>query len=139
MKIQTSTTTNMASFDTFLSKYKSSHFQTQIHLPKSIAKLLPYGFIWTPVRPGLDQTIFEPRYTFPKLLQICFHMASFGHLFCPDINQAMFKPKYTFPNPSQMKNHSNHMLRAIDALAITKPFFVATKPHAHVHVCIVCI
>jgi len=28
----------------------------------------------------MDQAIFEPRYTFPKLWQICFQMASFGHL-----------------------------------------------------------
>ena len=93
--------------DTFPSRSGSSHFRTQIHLSKTVADLLPYGFIWTP--------------------------------FCPDIDQAIFKPKYTFPNPSQMKNHPNHMLRAIDALAITKPFFVATKPHAHVHFCIVCV
>ena len=29
---------------------------------------------------NLDQAIFELRYTFPKLWQICFQMASFGHL-----------------------------------------------------------
>ena len=41
-------------------------------LPKSIAHLLPYGFIWTPFCPDLDQAIFEPRYALPKLWQICF-------------------------------------------------------------------
>ena len=136
------------------------------------------------------QHITETKYTFPKLLQTCSHMATFEHLsvqilikpfsnpdtpnldtfpsrsgsshfrtqihlsktvadllpcgfnwtlFCPDINQAIFKPKYTFPNPSQMKNHPNHMLLAIDALAITKLLFVVAKPHAQVHVFIVCL
>ena len=45
-----------------------------------MADLFPNGFIWTPFCPDLDQAIFEPRYTFPKLWQICFQMASFGHL-----------------------------------------------------------
>ena len=44
------------------------------------ADLLPYGFIWIPFCPDLDQAIFAPRYTFPKQWQICFHMASFRHL-----------------------------------------------------------
>ena len=29
---------------------------------------------------NLDQPVFEPRYNFPKLWQICFQIASFGHL-----------------------------------------------------------
>ena len=66
--------------ETFLCRCRSSHFQAQVHLPKSITNLLPYGFIWTPFCPNIDQAIFEPRYTFPKPLQICSHMASFGHL-----------------------------------------------------------
>ena len=57
----------------------SSHFRNLIPLPKAMADLLPYGFIWTPFCPDLHQAIFEPRYTFQKLWQICFHMASFGH------------------------------------------------------------
>ena len=176
--------------NTFLSKSWSSHFRAQIHLPEAIASLLSHNFIWTPFRQDVDQAIFKPKYTFPNPLQICSHMASFGHLFvqilikpfsnpdtpnldtfpsrsgsshfrtqihlsktvadllpcgfnwtlfCPDINQAIFKPKYTFPNPSQMKNHPNHMLLAIDALAITKLLFVVAKPHAQVHVFIVCL
>ena len=135
-----------------------------------MSNLLPYGFIWSPFNPNINQAIFEPRYIFPKPLQICSHMASFGHLSVqvwikqfrtqihlsravanllpsgfiwtpssPEINQAIFKPNHTFQNPSQMQNHLNHMLRAIDALTITKPFFVATKTPAHVDFCIVCL
>ena len=66
--------------DTVLSRSASSHFRNLIHLPKAMADLLPYGFIWIPFCPDLHQTIFEPRYTFQKLWQICFHMASFGYL-----------------------------------------------------------
>ena len=44
------------------------------------------------VLPRSGSAIFEPRYTLPKLLQICFHMASFGHLSV----QIWIKP---FPNP----------------------------------------
>ena len=32
--------------DTLLSRSGSSHFRTQIHIPKAIADLLPDGFIW---------------------------------------------------------------------------------------------
>ena len=28
---------------------------------------------------------------------MCFHMASFWYLFCPDLDQSIFKPRYTFP------------------------------------------
>ena len=45
-----------------------------------MADLLPDGFILIPFGADLDQAIFEPRYTFPKLWQICFQMVSFGHL-----------------------------------------------------------
>ena len=66
--------------DTFLSRSGSCHFRTRIHFPKAMADLRQYGFIWTPFCADLDQSIFEDRYTPPKLWQICFHMASFGHL-----------------------------------------------------------
>ena len=55
-----------------------------------MADLLPDGFIWTPFCPDLDQAIFEPMYTLPKLWLICFQMASFGHLFRPDLDHAIF-------------------------------------------------
>ena len=53
----------------------------RLHIHKTIADLFPDGFIWTPFRPDLDQAIFEPRDTIPKLWHICFQMASFGHLY----------------------------------------------------------
>ena len=56
-----------------------NHFRAQVYPPKAMANLLPYGFLWTPFCPDLDQAILEPRYTFPKVWQICFHMASFGY------------------------------------------------------------
>ena len=68
--------------DTFLSRSGSSNFRTRIHLPETIADLLPYGFIWTPFCPDLDQAIFKPRYTFPKLLQICFSTCVFSNSIC---------------------------------------------------------
>ena len=52
--------------DTFLSRSEPSHFRTQMHLPETMADLLPDGFIWTPFCPDLDQAIFEPMYTFKK-------------------------------------------------------------------------
>ena len=73
------------------------HFQTQTHHPKALADLLPDGFIWTPFRPDLDQAILEPRYTFPKRWQICFQMASFGHLSV----QIWIKPFSNPDTPSQ--------------------------------------
>ena len=45
--------------DTLLSRSGSSHFRTQIHIPKAIADLLPDGFIWMPFSLDLDQAIFE--------------------------------------------------------------------------------
>ena len=66
--------------DAFLSRSGSSQFRAQVHFPKAMAELLPVGFIWIPFCPDLDQAIFEPRYTLPKVWQICFQMVSFGHI-----------------------------------------------------------
>ena len=87
-------------FDTFLSKSDSNLFRTQKHLPKAMADLLPYGFIWTLSRPDLNRTTFEPRSTSPKLWQICFHMASFWHL----LVQIWFEP---FSNPEALPQNYN--------------------------------
>ena len=54
-------------FDTFLSRSEQNHIRTQMHLPETVADLLPDGFIWTPFCPDLDQAIFEPMNTFQKL------------------------------------------------------------------------
>ena len=77
--------------DTFLLRSGSGH------LPKAMADVLPYGFIWTPFYPDLDQAIFETRYAFPKLQQICFRMASFGYLSV----QIWIKPFSNTGTPSQ--------------------------------------
>ena len=61
--------------DAFLSRSGSGHFRVRRHIHKTIADLVPDGIIRTPCCPDLDQAIFEPRYTFPKPLQICFQMA----------------------------------------------------------------
>ena len=53
--------------DTFLSRSEPSHFRTQMHLPETMADLLPDGFIWTPFCPDLNRATFEPGCTFPKL------------------------------------------------------------------------
>ena len=45
--------------DTFLPGSGSSHFRTQIHIPKAIADLLPDRFIWMLFSLDLDQAIFE--------------------------------------------------------------------------------
>ena len=66
--------------DTFLSRFGLSHFRVHIHIHKTISDFVPDGIIRTPCCPDLDQAIFEPRYTFPKPLQICFQMASCGRL-----------------------------------------------------------
>ena len=52
--------------DTLLSRSGSSHFRTQIHLPKAIASLLPDCLIWTPFCPDLNQAIFESGDASPK-------------------------------------------------------------------------
>ena len=70
----------MASFDTFRSRSGSSHFRIQRHHPKAMSDLLPDGFIWIPFNPDLDQAMFEPSDTIPKLWQICFSRASCRHL-----------------------------------------------------------
>ena len=109
-------------FDTFLSRSESNHYRTQVHPPKALADLLPYGFIWTPFCPDPNQAIVQPMYALPKLWQICFHVASFLsvqiritqfsspsapsqsyckfdsiwlHLntFCPSLDLAIFEPK----------------------------------------------
>ena len=67
-----------------------------ITLPK-LFHLLPYGFMWTPFCPDLNQTIFEPGYTLPKLRLIWFHMASFGHISI----QIWIKPRSNPGTPSQ--------------------------------------
>ena len=64
----------------------------RIHIPKIIVDLCPDGFILTPFNPDLDQAVFEPRDTIPKLWQICFQMASFGYFFV----KIWIKP---FPSP----------------------------------------
>ena len=66
--------------ETVRSRFGLSRFQVHRHIKKTIADFVRYGFIRTPFCPDLDQAIFEPRYTFPKPLQICFQMASFGCL-----------------------------------------------------------
>ena len=77
-----------------------SHFQTQMHPPKAMADLHPDGFILTPFCPDLDRATFEPRNIFPKLEQICFQMASFGHLSV----QIWIRP---FSNPDTPLGHNN--------------------------------
>ena len=47
---------------------------------KCVISTMQSAMTWTPFCPDLDQAIFEPRDTIPKLWQICFQMASFGHL-----------------------------------------------------------
>ena len=68
-------------FDPLWFGYGSSYFRVHIHIPKPIADLLPDGFIWIPFCQDMDQTIFETRDTIPRLWQICFQKALFGHLF----------------------------------------------------------
>ena len=46
--------------DTFLSRSGSSHFRNQVHHPKTMADVLPYGFICTPFYPDLDQPFSTP-------------------------------------------------------------------------------
>ena len=72
-------------------------FHNGRHHPKAITKLLPNGFIWEPFCSDLDQSIFMPRYTAPTLWQICFQMASFGHLSV----QIWIKPFSKPETPSQ--------------------------------------
>ena len=71
---------HMASFRNISVQMLIKPFSSPDTPSRSHSNLLPYGFILTLFRPDLDQAIFEPRDTFPKQLQICFHMASFGHL-----------------------------------------------------------
>ena len=83
--------------DTFLAISGSSRFGVQIHLPGTMADLLPDCFIWTPFLPDLVQAILEPRYTFPEPWQICCQIASFGHL----SSQIWIKPFLSPDTPSQ--------------------------------------
>ena len=71
----------MASFGQLSVKILIKPFPSP-HTPlQTIADLVPDGFIRTPFCPDLDPAMFEPRHTFPKPLQICFQMESFGRLF----------------------------------------------------------
>ena len=56
--------------DTFLFRSGSSHFRTQVHLPKVVVDLLPESFIWTPFCLDLDQAILEAGDASPKPQQI---------------------------------------------------------------------
>ena len=61
-------------------KLHEGHFRAQVYLHKTIADLLPYGFIWTPFCPDLDQVIFAPKYTFPshsRFASIWLHLDTF--------------------------------------------------------------
>ena len=70
----------MASFGHLSVQILIKPFSNSDNYLKAIQDLFPNGFILTPFSPDLDQVIFEPRHTIPKLWQICFQMASFGHL-----------------------------------------------------------
>ena len=66
--------------DTVLSRSASSHFRNLIHLPKAMADLLPYGFIWIPFCPDLHQTIFEPSTpstNYGRFASIWLHLVTF--------------------------------------------------------------
>ena len=92
--------------NTFLSKSRPGHFRTQIHLPKYMADLLPYGFIWIPFRPDLDQASFEPEYTFPRLSALLLHcimslqhdaVAQIGGASCTQTYETRATAKLAFP------------------------------------------
>ena len=82
----------MASFGHLSVQIWMGHFPRQVYHQKLMADVLGCC-IWTPFCLDLDEAIFEPMYTLPKLLQNCFHMASFGHLSVPDLDQAHFRTK----------------------------------------------
>ena len=83
--------------DIFQSRSGSCHFRAQTHLPKAMADLLIDWFIWTSFCPDPDPVTFEPRHTLQKLWQICFQIASLGHLSV----QIRIKPFPSLDTPSQ--------------------------------------
>ena len=84
----------MASFGHISVQIWIGHFPRQVYPQKLMADLLGCC-IWTPFCPDQDQAIFEPMYTLPKLLQICFHMASFGHLSVQIWIKLISEPRHT--------------------------------------------
>ena len=58
----------------------------------------------------MDQAIFEPRYTFPKLWQICFQMASFGHLSVQIWIRTLSSPGTPFESIARCGNTVWHIL-----------------------------
>ena len=66
--------------DTFLSRSESSHFRTQVHLPKTMPNVLPYGFIWTPFCPDLDKPFSNqgtPSQSYCRFASIWLHLHAF--------------------------------------------------------------
>jgi len=82
--------------DGFLSRSGSSNFRTQIHLHKTIADLLPDGFIWKPFCPELDNSLSNsstPSQSYGKLHPDGFNLIRF----CPDLDQSILEAMY-FPS-----------------------------------------
>ena len=56
----------MASFGHLSVQMLIKPFSNPDNLSKTVADLLPYGFIWKLFYADVDQAIFKPKYTFPN-------------------------------------------------------------------------